>query len=107
MISAQVVSTDPRKIEAVAEWQCPTSVSELRSFLGFASYYRRFVEGFAKLAAPLHKLVAEWTAVKPRTQTSQTFSNAWSEQCQQSFVELKGRLTTAPVLAYANFSKEI
>ncbi|KAL1247799.1 hypothetical protein QQF64_023175 [Cirrhinus molitorella] len=58
-------------------------------FLGFVSYYCCFVEGFAKLAAPLHKLVAEWTAVKPRTQTSQGFSNAWTEQCKLIFAELK------------------
>lgn len=104
VISAQGVSTDPSKIEAVSQWRCPTSVSELRSFLGFASYYRRFVEGFAKLAAPLHKLVAECTAVRPRERASQSFSLAWSEQCQQSFDSLKVRLTTAPVLAYADFS---
>ncbi len=58
IVSSQGVATDPSKVEVVAQWRTPTSVSELRSFLGFASYYRRFEEGFAKLAAPLHKLVA-------------------------------------------------
>lgn len=58
VISGQGVSTDPSMIEVVANWPVPTTVSELRSFLGFASYYQRFVEGFAKLAAPLHKTVA-------------------------------------------------
>lgn len=47
------------KLDVVANWQPPTTISELRSFLGFASYYRHFVEGFARLAAPLHRLVAE------------------------------------------------
>lgn len=49
------VSTDPSKIQAVSQWRCPETVGELCSFLGFASYYRRFVEEFAKLAAPLHR----------------------------------------------------
>lgn len=59
VISNQGVATDPSKIEVVSSWPTPTTVSELRSFLGFASYYRRFVEGFDKLTAPLHRLVAE------------------------------------------------
>lgn len=59
VISSQGVSTDLDKINTVVEWRCPTNVSELRSFLGFATYYCRFVEGFAKHAAPLHKLVGD------------------------------------------------
>lgn len=59
VISNEGVSTDPSKVEVVTNWQPPTTVSELWSFLGFASYYCHFVEGFAKLAAPLHRLVAE------------------------------------------------
>lgn len=58
VISRESVATDPGKIEAVAKWPRPSHVSELRSFLGFASYYRHFVDEFAKLAAPLHRLVA-------------------------------------------------
>lgn len=103
VVSDQGVSTDPSKVEVVANWQVPTTLSELRSFLGFASYYRRFVEGFAKLAAPLHKLVAELASKKSK-QTGQTELENWSEECQRNFEALKVKLTTAPVLAYADFS---
>lgn len=104
VISGAGVSTDPQKIEAVANWRRPCQVSELRSFLGFASYYRRFVEGFARLAAPLHRLVAELAGTKSRKGSGRDFLAAWSEECEKSFEGLKTRLTTAPVLAYANFS---
>ena len=103
VVSDKGVATDPGKITAVAEWRVPSTVSELRSFLGFASYYRRFVEGFAKVAAPLHKLVAEQTANKGRP-ANKTLTRFWTEACQASFDGLKGKLTTAPVLAYADFS---
>ena len=67
-------------------WKPPTNVTEIRSFLGLAGYYRKFVEGFSKLAAPLTEL----------TRKEEKF--VWSEACQQSFDELKRKLTSAPVL---------
>ncbi|KAK0131974.1 Retrovirus-related Pol polyprotein from transposon 17.6 [Merluccius polli] len=104
VISSEGVSTDPAKIDAVANWQRPRHVSELRSFLGFASYYRRFVPGFAKLAAPLHKLVAALAGTKSRRGSGQVIDTAWTPQCEQGFEALKARLISAPVLAYADFS---
>ena len=86
MISAEGVYVDPQKIEAIVNWKPPTNVTEIRSFLGLARYYRKFVEGFLKLAAPLTKL----------TRKEEKF--VWSEACQQSFDELKWKLTSAPVL---------
>lgn len=92
LISDKGVATDPKKMEAVANWPPPQQVSELRSFLGFTCYYRRFVEGFAKLSAPLHPSPAR------------SCKEAWTEECQQSFDSLKQRLVSAPLLAYADFS---
>ena len=87
VVSAEGIEVDPKKIEAVANWPRPTSVTEIKSFLGLAGYYRRFVQNFSKIAAPITKL----------TQKNKKF--VWSNQCEESFEELKRRLTTAPVLA--------
>ena len=90
VISAEGVSVDPQKIEAVVNWKPPKNVSEVRSFLGLAGYYRKFVEGFSKIAAPLTKL------------TRKDVKYDWVYACQQSFEELKSRLTLTPVLALPN-----
>ncbi|KAL6456493.1 hypothetical protein MHYP_G00350370 [Metynnis hypsauchen] len=105
VISKDGVATDPDKISAVSNWAQPQTVSDLRSFLGFASYYRRFVQGFSKLAAPLHQAVAELSTKGVKRNHVGTLEGAWTEQCKQSFNELKACLVTAPVLAYANFSQ--
>lgn len=101
VISSNGVSTDPAKIEAVVKWQLPRHVSELRSFLGFASYYRCFVQGFAKLAGPLHKLVADLAGTKSKRGAGQALGAAWTPQCEQSFEALNSRLVSAQVLTYA------
>ena len=90
VISVEGVSVDPKKIEAVVNWKPLKNVSEVRSFLGLAGYYRKFVEGFSKIAAPLTKL------------TRKDVKYDWVDACQQSFEELKGRLTSTPVLALPN-----
>ncbi|XP_076848812.1 uncharacterized protein LOC143496528 [Brachyhypopomus gauderio] len=104
LVSDKGVSTDPEKVSAVANWPRPTSVSELRSFLGFASYYRRFIQGFSKMAAPLHRLVAEVGGTKIRKGHGPRLLDLWVEQCETSFQTLKRKLVDAPTLAFANFS---
>lgn len=69
-----------------------------------ASYYRRFVEGFARLSAPLDRLVAALGG-KHKKGTGQVIGAAWTEECEEGFKNLKASLTTAPVLAYADFSQ--
>ncbi|KAL0546911.1 hypothetical protein IC582_016830 [Cucumis melo] len=80
------VSMDPAKIEAVTGWTRPSTVSEVRSFLGLAGYYRRFVENFSRIATPLTQL----------TRKGAPF--VWSKACEDSFQNLKQKLVTAPVL---------
>ncbi|CAL9019118.1 unnamed protein product, partial [Prunus brigantina] len=92
VISVEGIYVDPRKVEVVVNWVQPTSVTEIRSFLGLAGYYRRFVEGFSSIAAPLTQL------------TRKDVKFEWTEECEQSFQELKKRLTTAPVLALSDNS---
>ena len=90
VISQGGIAVDPSKIEVVLKWESPKSVFEIKSFLGLAGYYRRFIEGFSKLALPLTKL----------TRKGQAF--VWDTQCEHSFQTLKERLMTAPVLVLPN-----
>lgn len=87
VISAEGVKADPGKVEAVRVWPVPINQTEVRSFLGLASYYRRFVQGFAEIARSLHQLTEKGKRFK------------WDEACQRAFVELKTHLISAPILA--------
>ena len=73
VVSSEGVSVDPAKIEAVTNWTRPSTVSEIRSFLGLAGYYRRFVEDFSRIASPLTQLTRKGTPF------------VWSPACERSF----------------------
>ena len=88
LVSQNGISAHPDKTAAVIDWPTPCTVKEVRAFVGFCSYYRRFVLGFASIAAPLHALTG-----KDRT----TFS--WSPDCTNAFESLKHALTSPPILA--------
>ncbi|KAL5558179.1 hypothetical protein UlMin_034390 [Ulmus minor] len=94
VVSKDGISVDASKIEAVSKWPAPTNVTEIRSFLGLAGYYRRFVEGFSSLSAPLTGL----------TKKNKKFE--WTERCEQNFQELKRRLTSAPILIVPSEEEE-
>ena len=89
-MSESEVSVDPKKVEAVMSWERLKSVFEIRSFLGLARYYKRFIEDFSRLAAPMTRLT--WKKVK--------FD--WDDRCEEASQELKSRLTKAPILIVQN-----
>ena len=93
VFSAAGMVPDANKIAAVRDWPTPKDVSEVRQFIGLASYYRRYVKGFADIATPLHQL------------TEKTSQFLWTESCQAAFEMLKKSLTQAPVLCYPSFDK--
>jgi hypothetical protein len=87
------IAVDPSKVRDVLNWSPPKNVSEIRSFLGLAGYYRRFIEGFSKIVKPLTTLLEKGKEFK------------WDEKCQASFEELKKRLTTTPMLIMPDIHK--
>ena len=88
IISASGIKTNQKKTESVKNWPTPKSVKQVRSFLGLCSYYRSFVQNFATIAKPLHRL----------TESNSDFK--WSDSCEAAFQSLKQALVRAPILAY-------
>ena len=86
IVSDQGVSVDPEKIQTIRDWTHPRNATEVRSFLGLAGYYRKFVKGFASLAQPMTQL------------TGKDVKFAWNERCEKCFSALKDMLTSAPIL---------
>ena len=96
-ISDKGIRTDPEKCEVVEKWPVPSTVHELRQVIGFFSYYRRFVKDFAKIAKPLNDLLKG----KENNKKAKIEMN---ENALKAFETLKKKLTTAPVLAYADYT---
>ena len=106
-ITGEGISTDEDKVSAVKNWPVPSSREELRRFLGFASFYRRFIHKFAQISEPLHELLrGQKTKKNSKTGTSPSPPPfAWGEAQQHSFENIIQALISTPVLAYADFSK--
>ena len=93
VISADGLAPDPDKVAKVQNFQHTRSVHVLRSFLGLASYYRKFVRDFSKKAAPLYNLLKKRVAYQ------------WTSKQEQAFQTLKNALTSAPILVYPDFDR--
>ncbi|KAK7881018.1 hypothetical protein WMY93_030607 [Mugilogobius chulae] len=115
IVSAKGVETDPEKIQTIKTWPIPNTLKQLRSFLGFAGYYRRFIKDYSIIAKPLNNLTRGYSPSrkskhpKPHKPSlyspSQPFGERWSPSCQQAFDTLIEKLTTAPVLGFADPSR--
>ena len=93
-MSKEGIAVDPTKVVAVQDWKVPRNVTEVRSFLGLAGFYRKLIKGFAKISAPLTRF----------TMKDLTFN--WDLDCDVAFQRLKRALTTAPVLTLPDGSKK-
>ncbi|WVZ63867.1 LOW QUALITY PROTEIN: hypothetical protein U9M48_013465 [Paspalum notatum var. saurae] len=93
ILSEKGVAVDPSKVKDVLNWKQPETVTEIRSFLGLAGYYRRFIKDFSKIAKPMTSL------------TKKNAKFVWGPKCEEGFRELKKLLTTAPVLAQPDVTK--
>ena len=94
IVSTEGISVDLAKVEATVSWKPPQNVIEVRSFLGVAGYYRRFVKGFSVIASTLTKLLWKWVKFE------------WDDKCQSSFEQLKKILVEAPMLTQPTLGRE-
>jgi hypothetical protein len=86
ILIAEGIEVDPSKVEVVSKWKQPSNVSEVRSFLGMAGYYHRFIKGFSNIARHMTELLKKDNKF------------VWTPKCEESFQIIKKKLTTAPVL---------
>nr|GFD55378.1 putative reverse transcriptase domain-containing protein [Tanacetum cinerariifolium] len=87
VINSEGIHVDPAKIESIKDWASPKSPMEIRQFLGLAGYYRRFIEGFLKIAKPMTKL------------TKKKINFEWGDKQEAAFQLLKQKLCSVPILA--------
>jgi hypothetical protein len=90
IISEEGIVMDPEKVESIKEWSVPSNVAEVRSFMGLAGYYRRFITGFSKISHPI-------TSLQRKEEKFQ-----WTKECEKSLERLKQLLTNAPILRIAD-----
>jgi hypothetical protein len=95
IISNGGISVDPAKVKEIVVWSIPTTITEIRSFLGLVGYRRRFIEGFSKIAKPMTSLLEKGREFK------------WDEKCQDSFLSIKEKIDVATSVGYARSTEGI
>ena len=104
IVSDQGIETDPDKTCKVLNWPTPTTPEEVRKFLGFAGYYRRFIANFSRIARPLSQLMPIPTDSKKSSKRKTSRTWQWGQEEEKAFNELKEALASPPVLGYANYN---
>ena len=101
VVSGKGISTNPKKVEAVAKWPTPRTVYDVRSFLGFVGYYRKFIKNFSKIAKPIREVITGLENQSKRT-AKKTFVE-WTEAADSAFEHLKKLCVSTPILAYPDY----
>jgi hypothetical protein len=94
IISEEEIVVEPEKIEVIKGWTAPKNVTEVRSFMGLAGYYKRFIAGFSRISHPITSLQRKGVKFQ------------WTEECEKSFQQLKQLLTNVAILKIANPNEE-
>lgn len=112
IVSSDGVKTDPEKVQALKTWPKPQNLKELRSFVGFSGYYRRFVKDYSRIVKPLTNLTANYPPQRKGVKVSfsegkyfnlkEPYGERWDAECQQAFEAIIHKLTSSPVLGYAD-----
>ena len=112
IVSNNGVETDPEKVSALHTWPRPQNLSELKSFLGFAGYYRRFVKDYSKLVKPLNDLTGGYPPYRKRRKVTscsggyfnpkEPFADRWTPACKAAFEAIVTKPTSSPILGFAN-----
>ncbi|XP_060190641.1 uncharacterized mitochondrial protein AtMg00860-like [Lycium barbarum] len=93
VVSVNGVEVDEEKVESIRTWPTPKNTSDVRSFYGLASFYRRFLKGFSTIASPMTELIKK------------NVPFVWGDEQEKAFQELKSMLSSPPLLQLRNFEK--
>jgi len=107
IITTEGIKMDPEKVQTILDWEIPTCVQEVKSFVGFAGFYRRFIKAFSRLTKPLSELTrGELFLTKSGRRKFKYRDFKWTKECQEAFDNLKRAFTTAPILAHFDPTRE-
>ena len=98
-MSSHGIETDPKKIASVKHWPHPETVTQVRKFLSFTNYYRKFLPQYAQIARPLNRLISGDNSKKKRMKI------VWTDDCEKAFQKLKELCSDTPCLAYPDYEK--